>query len=131
MPYPFLSAFICVKNFEADQNDGALLIALEGWEEKLATGFRSVPWQPKSLGFFMQLGRPRAGGELTINGPLRRVQCFLALHHLWAVAKMVQCEGHCILRSVSFRAGQPAAGLQLAMTGYLPGRGTTRPGYGI
>jgi hypothetical protein len=39
MPYPFLSAFICVKNFETDQNDGALLIALEGWQEKLATGF--------------------------------------------------------------------------------------------
>jgi hypothetical protein len=43
MPYPFLSAFICVKNFETDQNDGALLIslegwALEGWQEKLATG---------------------------------------------------------------------------------------------
>jgi hypothetical protein len=58
MPYPFLSAFICVKNFETDQNDGALLIslegwALEGWQEKLATGFRSVPWQPESLGFFI------------------------------------------------------------------------------
>ncbi len=63
MPYPFLSAFICVKNFETDQNGGALLIALEGSQEKLATGFRSVPGQPQSLGFFMQLGRPRAGGN--------------------------------------------------------------------
>jgi hypothetical protein len=51
MPYPCLSAFLCVKNFETGKNDGALLIALEGWalavwQEKLAAGFRSAIWQP-------------------------------------------------------------------------------------